>query len=85
MPSAAQSASRRAPSPPAVASPAAAALVLPGAIDPKYASEDPGPARMHTCVAQYIANKATDSNGGMKWIEKGGGYYSVCNQKLKGG
>jgi len=38
---------------------------------------------MHTCVDQYIANKATNSNGGMKWIEAGGGYYTACNKNLK--
>jgi hypothetical protein len=68
----------------ATASPAATPLALPRAVDPKYASEDAGLARMHTCVDQYNANKATDSNGGMKWIEKGSGYYTVCNQRLKG-
>ena len=39
---------------------------------------------MHTCVDQYNANKATDGNGGMKWIQMGGGYYSVCNRSLRG-
>jgi hypothetical protein len=58
--------------------------VYPTAIAPKYASESAGKARMHTCVDQYNANKTTNSNGGMKWIEKGGGYYSLCNAKLKG-
>jgi hypothetical protein len=38
---------------------------------------------MRTCVDQYVANKATNGNAGMKWIEQGGGYYSVCNQNLK--
>jgi hypothetical protein len=38
---------------------------------------------MHTCVEQYVANKETNSNGGVKWKEKGGGYYSVCNERLK--
>ncbi len=54
------------------------------ALDPKYAKETAGKARMHTCVDQYNANKATNGNGGLKWIEKGGGYYSECNKKLKG-
>ena len=63
--------------------PAPAPLVLPKAISPKYASEDFGQARMHTCLEQYIANKTTNSNGGMKWIEGGGGYYSACNKNLK--
>src|SRR5689334_8056883 len=58
--------------------------VFPNAVDPKYAKETAGKARMHTCVDQYNANKATNGNGGMKWIEKGGGYYSECNKHLKG-
>ena len=58
--------------------------VFPSALDPKYAKETAGKARMHTCVDQYNANKATNGNGGLKWIEKGGGYYSECNKKLKG-
>ena len=58
--------------------------MFPSAVDPKYAKETAGKARMHTCVDQYNANKATNGNGGMKWIEKGGGYYSECNKKLKG-
>ena len=58
--------------------------VFPSAIDPKYAKETPGKGRMHTCVDQYNANKTSNGNGGMKWIMKGGGYYSACNSKLKG-
>jgi hypothetical protein len=71
-----------------MAAPAPAApvgnAVFPNAIDPKYAKESAGKGRMHTCVDQYNANKATNANGGMKWIAKGGGYYSECNKKLKG-
>ena len=58
--------------------------VFPSAVDPKYAKETAGKARMHTCVDQYNANKTTGGNGGMKWIQKGGGYYSECNKRLKG-
>ena len=58
--------------------------VFPSAVDPKYSKESAGKARMHTCVDQYNANKASNGNGGMKWIMKGGGYYSECNKKLKG-
>jgi len=58
--------------------------IFPNAIDPKYAKETPGKGRMHTCVDQYNANKTTNGNGGLKWIQKGGGYYSECNTKLKG-
>lgn len=58
--------------------------VFPSAISPKYSGESAGKARMHTCLDQYNANKATNGNGGMRWIERGGGYYSECNRRLKG-
>jgi hypothetical protein len=58
--------------------------IFPNAVDPKYAKESAGKGRMHTCVDQYNANKANNGNGGMKWIQKGGGYYSECNKHLKG-
>jgi hypothetical protein len=58
--------------------------VYPSAVDPKYSKETAGKGRMHTCVDQYNANKAANANGGMKWIQKGGGYYSECSKKLKG-
>jgi hypothetical protein len=57
---------------------------FPSAVDPKYAKETAGKARMHTCVDQYNANKPSNANGGMKWIQKGGGYYSECTKRLKG-
>jgi hypothetical protein len=68
------------------AAPAAPAgpAVFPSAVDPKYSKETAGKARMHTCVDQYNANKAANANGGLKWIQKGGGYYSECTKKLKG-
>jgi hypothetical protein len=69
---------------PAAAPATSGPAVYPSAIDPKYAKESAGKGRMHTCVDQYNANKATGGNGGMKWIQKGGGYYSECNKKLKG-
>ena len=58
--------------------------VFPTAVAPKYASESAGRARMHTCLEQYNENKATGGNAGLKWIQKGGGYYSECNKRLKG-
>ena len=58
--------------------------VFPTAVSTKYSKETEGKARMHTCLDQYNANKASNANGGMKWIEKGGGYYSQCNKHLKG-
>ncbi len=38
---------------------------------------------MQTCLDQYKANKASNGNGGLRWIQKGGGYYSECNKRLK--
>jgi hypothetical protein len=58
--------------------------VFPSAVDPKYSKETGGKARLHTCADQFKANKATKANGGLKWIQKGGGYYSECTKKLKG-
>jgi hypothetical protein len=68
--------------PAAAAAPSTA--VFPTAIAPAYANEKPGKARMKTCDDQYKANKATNANGGLKWIQKGGGYWSECNKRLKG-
>jgi hypothetical protein len=58
-------------------------LKFPTAISRKFSSETPGKARMHTCLEQYYANKDADSLGGIRWIQKGGGYYSLCNARLK--
>jgi hypothetical protein len=57
---------------------------FPMGVSPKYAGESIGKARMHTCLDQYRANKASGGNGGLKWIQKGGGYYSECNKRLGG-
>jgi hypothetical protein len=59
--------------------------VFPNAVDSKYSKESAGKARMHTCLDQYNANKASNGNAGLKWVQKGGGYYSECNRRLKAG
>lgn len=69
--------------PPAPSGPAGPA-VFPSGISAAYSSEKPSKARFKTCLDQYKANKATNANGGMRWITKGGGYYSECNARLKG-
>jgi hypothetical protein len=33
---------------------------------------------MRVLMYTYQANKATNANGGLKWIQKGGGYWSEC-------
>lgn len=59
-------------------------VVFPSTIAPKYSGETPDKARTLTCADQFSANKASNGNGGMKWIEKSGGYYSECVVRLKG-
>jgi hypothetical protein len=83
-PKAAEAKPAAAPKPAAAAPAPMGAAVFPNAVDPKYSKETAGKARMHTCVDQYNANKAGNANGGLKWIQKGGGYYSECTKKLKG-
>jgi hypothetical protein len=58
--------------------------VFPTAIAPKYSGEEPDKARKLTCADQFTANKASNGNGGLKWIERSGGYYSECVVRLKG-
>jgi hypothetical protein len=59
--------------------------VFPTAISSKYAGEkDLDKARRQTCADQFTANKTTNGNGGLKWIEKDGGYYAECVNRLKG-
>lgn len=72
---------------PAAATPAPAAAgkpSFPSAVSAQYSKETPSKARMHTCLDQYRANKANGGNAGLKWIQKGGGYFSQCNKALKG-
>jgi hypothetical protein len=83
-PAAPKAAAKKEAAPAAAPAAPAGPAVFPSAIDPKYSKESAGKGRMHTCVDQYNANKATNANGGLKWIQKGGGYYSECTKKLKG-
>ncbi|MEA2940234.1 MAG: hypothetical protein QOD09_763 [Bradyrhizobium sp.] len=83
-PKAAEAKPAAAPKPAAAAPAPMGEAVFPKAVDAKYSKESEGKARMHTCVDQYNANKASNANGGLKWIQKGGGYYSECTKKLKG-
>jgi hypothetical protein len=59
-------------------------IVFPTAVSPKFSTLSAGRARQKTCSEQYQANKGNNANGGLKWLEKGGGYWSLCNSKLKG-
>ncbi len=72
------------PETPALAPQPTGPIVFPTAISPEFSTLSAGQARRKTCGAQFKANKATNSNGGLKWSPKGGGYYTLCNNKLKG-
>jgi hypothetical protein len=80
-PKAKKAAKTEAPAAPAAPSGPA---VFPSHVSDKYSKETAGKARMHTCLDQYNANKTNNANGGLNWIQKGGGYYSECNKRLKG-
>ncbi|UZF92091.1 hypothetical protein [Bosea sp. NBC_00550] len=82
-PAASAAAAAPAAKPAAMPAGKAKAAVFPKAVSQKYSSETAGKARLKTCVDQYNANKAANANGELKWIEKGGGYWSQCNTKLK--
>jgi len=73
-----------APVTPAVPAEPNSMVVFPSAISPAHAGEKTIKARLKTCFDQYKANEATNSNGGLKWVQKGGGYWSECKKHLKG-
>lgn len=60
------------------------APVFPDAVSPKFADQRPSRARQKTCSEQFQANKANGGNAGLRWLERGGGYWSLCNKRLKG-
>jgi potassium-transporting ATPase KdpC subunit len=62
------------PVPPSAAAATPSAAVFPSAISPQA-----GDARRKTCLGQYHANAATNSNGGLKWAD----YWSECKKRLK--
>jgi hypothetical protein len=70
--------------PPATNAVAPKGVVFPRAVAAKYASETAGKARMHTCLDQYRQDKASNGLAGLTWVQAGGGYYSICNARLKG-
>lgn len=70
------------PAVPTVAAPTG--VKFPTAVSAKYSNETAGKARMHTCLDQYHVLKDANALSGLKWVQKGGGYYSLCNARLKG-
>ncbi|TAV64735.1 hypothetical protein [Rhizobium leguminosarum] len=80
-PTAANTENASEPAPTKVAAPKG--VVFPTKVAAQYANETPGKGRMHTCLDQYKLDKTNNSLNGLTWIKKGGGYYSICNSKLK--
>jgi len=59
-------------------------MTFPEKIDSKFAAERPAQQRMKTCLESYRTNRDAKTLKGMRWVQKGGGYYSICNERLKG-
>ena len=60
-------------------------VTFPRTVARKFASETPAKQRMRTCLESYYDNKDNGTLNGLRWIQKGGGSYSLCNQRLKAG
>ena len=73
---------------PVVQSEAAASEMLrrvafPGEVAKEFADQKPAQQRMRTCLKSYHSNKQAGTLAGLRWVQKGGGYYSQCTAKLK--
>lgn len=58
-------------------------LVFPTALATGIEAKKPSEARMRTCLKSYHQAKQAGALYGVRWIQKGGGYYSLCNARLK--
>ena len=59
-------------------------LIFPVSLAGEFSGQKPWEARMRTCLKSYREAKKAGTLYGVKWVEKGGGYYSECNKRLKG-
>ena len=62
---------------------APAGVTFPTTLAAEFKTEKPAKARMKTCLQGYRGNKEAGTLNGLRWIQKGGGYYSLCNARLK--
>jgi hypothetical protein len=58
--------------------------VFPSAVNPKYSNMSVGRAQRETCSDQYSANKENNANGGLHFVQRGGGYLTECAKRLQG-
>lgn len=78
----------RSASPVMPASEAAGAEILrrvafPATLSGEFSGQTPSQQRMRTCLKSYHANKDAGTLSGLRWVQKGGGYYSLCSARLK--
>ncbi|RUU58145.1 hypothetical protein [Mesorhizobium sp. M2C.T.Ca.TU.002.02.1.1] len=62
---------------------APAGVTFPTTLAAEFKTEKPAKARMKTCLQGYHDNKEAGTLNGLRWIQKSGGYYSLCNARLK--
>ena len=62
---------------------APAGVTFPTTLAAEFKTEKPAKARMKTCLQGYHDNKEAGTLNGLRWVQKGGGYYSLCNARLK--
>ena len=62
---------------------APAGVTFPTTLAAEFKTEKPAKARMKTCLQGYHGNKDAGTLNGLRWIQKGGGYFSLCNARLK--
>ncbi len=67
----------------AVASELLRRVAFPGEVAGEFSDQKPAQQRMRTCLKSYHANKQAGTLAGLRWVQKGGGYYSQCTAKLK--
>jgi hypothetical protein len=58
---------------------------FPNVVSDHFEAHPPVTARLFTCLEQYFVAKEKNALAGMQWIQKGGGYYSHCNNRLQKG
>jgi len=58
-------------------------LPFPAALASEFSDRKPWEARMRTCLKTYHEAKKAGALYGVKWVEKGGGYYSLCSARLR--
>lgn len=58
-------------------------VTFPASLASEFSSETPARQRMRTCLEGYRQNKQAGTLNGLRWVQEGGGYYSLCNSRLK--